>query len=371
MGHDGPDGRDGWDEFYAGGGSFRPPTDAERRLLAEHVPAPEGGGLALDVGCGLGGLARHLAGAGYEVDAVDRSAAALARAAEEAGEHGPAARTVRYLPHDIERDPCEDLPRPAYDLIVFRLSWAFVRDRTRVARRLRERLRPGGALCVITPLAADVPEDRRGIALDEEEIGLLGAGWRSVGRYDADGLALVVLRDPAPAPPVWAARGRPAPHALTGAGVVVTDPAGRVLLGWSTRGVWELPGGRTDAGEDFAAAAVRELAEETGLRAEPGAVRLLALLLDSVDAMPRVTAAVHVPRWSGEPAVTEPRLIHRWEWHEPADLPALGRPLFTPSAHVLDTYRPGLFPGLPAVHRYPLAPGGPARTDRPGDAPSA
>ncbi|MEU9554106.1 hypothetical protein [Streptomyces fumanus] len=71
--------------------------------------------------------------------------------------------------------------------------------------------------------------------------------------------------------------------------------------------------------------------------------------------MPRVTAAVHVPECAGEPVVTEPHLIHRWEWHDPADLPRLTRPLFTPSAQVIDTVRPGLLTGLPPVHRYVLA----------------
>ncbi|MEW2131742.1 NUDIX domain-containing protein [Streptomyces sp. NPDC005435] len=156
----------------------------------------------------------------------------------------------------------------------------------------------------------------------------------------------------------YADKGRPSPHALTGAGVVVTDPAGRVLLGWSRkREVWELPGGKNDAGEDFTAAGVRELAEETGLRADPETTRTVALLMDSVHGLPRLTAAVRVHAFTGEPSVEEPHLIDRWKWHDPADLPTLPQPLFTPSAHVIDTVWPGLLPCLPPVHRYPVAPG--------------
>ncbi|GHI10462.1 hypothetical protein AQI88_30845 [Streptomyces cellostaticus] len=342
---------DEWDAHYTGGKTFRHLGDAERRLLSEYAPAP-GGGLALDVGCGLGELARHLAAGGYAVDAVDYACAAvdLAQLSTEN------TSGITYQCWDIERDSLDDLPHAAYDLITFRLSWAFIRDRTRVMNRLRERLRPGGTLCVITPVAEAVPAGKRDIALDEDEIGLLGAGWTLAERHDADGLALVVLRGPAPAQATYAGKRQPSPHALTGAGVVVTDPAGRVLLGWSTRGVWELPGGKNSADEGFREAAVRELEEETGLKSDPADSRLLALLMDSTHGIPRMTAAVRVTACTGEPAVTEPHLIHRWEWHEPADLPALAQPLFTPSAHVIDTIWPGLLTGLPPVHRYPITP---------------
>ncbi|GAA0353365.1 hypothetical protein [Streptomyces blastmyceticus] len=65
--------------------------------------------------------------------------------------------------------------------------------------------------------------------------------------------------------------------------------------------------------------------------------------------------AVRVAAFSGDPVVREPHLIRRWEWHDPADLPCLGAALFTPSAHVLESVWPGLLPGLPPVHRHPVA----------------
>jgi ADP-ribose pyrophosphatase YjhB (NUDIX family) len=51
---------------------------------------------------------------------------------------------------------------------------------------------------------------------------------------------------------------------------VCVDGDGRVLLGRNHRGQWELPGGRPQPGELFAAAVRRELAEETGLAVEVG-----------------------------------------------------------------------------------------------------
>jgi 8-oxo-dGTP pyrophosphatase MutT (NUDIX family) len=53
----------------------------------------------------------------------------------------------------------------------------------------------------------------------------------------------------------------------TSCGVIVTDGQ-RLLLGHATRSPrWDIPKGVAEADEDFAAAAVRELSEETGLAA--------------------------------------------------------------------------------------------------------
>ncbi|WP_179166431.1 class I SAM-dependent methyltransferase [Streptomyces sp. CB03238] len=67
-----------WQQHYADGKSFRQLGEAERALLAEHAPAPDGGGQALDVGCGTGELAAYLVSLGYVVDAIDFAASATA-----------------------------------------------------------------------------------------------------------------------------------------------------------------------------------------------------------------------------------------------------------------------------------------------------
>jgi ADP-ribose pyrophosphatase YjhB (NUDIX family) len=60
------------------------------------------------------------------------------------------------------------------------------------------------------------------------------------------------------------------------AGAVVRDEAGRLLLvrrgREPGRGRWSLPGGRVEPGETAAAAAVREVREETGLDVVPTAL---------------------------------------------------------------------------------------------------
>ncbi len=92
----------------------------------------------------------------------------------------------------------------------------------------------------------------------------------------------------------------------SGAGAVVTDERGRVLLLWRHRFItgtwgWEIPIGRAEPGEDLAAAAAREVEEETGWR--PGPLKPLL----RVEPTPGISTSVHHlyrghrATWVGEP----------------------------------------------------------------------
>ena len=124
--------RERWDRKYAdreGPAHFRP-----NWLLTEHRDLLTGS-QALDVACGFGGNALYLASLGYQVDAIDVSAVALARAQQEARRRG---LQVNLVQADLAR---WWLPPSHYDLI----SVFFYLNRE-LLPLLSATLRPGGLL---------------------------------------------------------------------------------------------------------------------------------------------------------------------------------------------------------------------------------
>ncbi|MEU5719295.1 NUDIX domain-containing protein [Streptomyces sp. NPDC020403] len=149
----------------------------------------------------------------------------------------------------------------------------------------------------------------------------------------------------------------PLAQAAFGVGVIVRDGEGRILLGRHRDGTWELPGGKIDpTHESVAAAAARELREETGLRVPEDSVRVFAMLHDVAGGINRISMAALVTAESVDAEVTEPHLISAWKWTAPEELPDS---LFDPSAQVLAAWRPDLGIRHPPAHHLPIGfPGG-------------
>ncbi|OLT13077.1 methyltransferase type 12 [Pseudonocardia sp. CNS-139] len=108
--------RQRWDARHgavgAAGAAGAMPPDALRGR--EHLLP--GGGRALDVACGRGGVAVWLAGRGFAVDAVDVSEVGLAAGAALAADAGAAGR-VRWWAHDLDAGLPQGCAGP-YDVVV-------------------------------------------------------------------------------------------------------------------------------------------------------------------------------------------------------------------------------------------------------------
>lgn len=134
------------------------------------------------------------------------------------------------------------------------------------------------------------------------------------------------------------------PLLVPGAQVLLLDGAGRGLFQQrADSGVWELPAGACEEGGDFADAAVREVAEETGLRVDRADLVAFGSLSDpgvhtltypNGDVTHCFALCFMTRRWSGElnPGLDE---VRRAEFRELSDPPV---PLHPPTAVVLSMF---------------------------------
>jgi 8-oxo-dGTP diphosphatase len=112
------------------------------------------------------------------------------------------------------------------------------------------------------------------------------------------------------------------PPVVLVAAVALVDADGRVLLAQrpaakSMAGLWELHGGKVDAGETPEAALIRELVEELGIECDGELSRALYLCFPHLSGLSPADAALCLPQMAGTPVVGEGQ---RLAWVRPARL---------------------------------------------------
>ena len=131
-------------------------------------------GTALDLGCGEGGDAIWLARRGWRVTAVDVSATALDRAAEDADAAGVVGR-IDFRRHDLALD----FPPGAFDLVSAQYLHSPVEfPRVRVLQEAAGAVAPGGLLLIVDHASVGPGS----WAVPEETLAPLGLGpdmWRT------------------------------------------------------------------------------------------------------------------------------------------------------------------------------------------------
>ena len=85
-------------------------------------------------------------------------------------------------------------------------------------------------------------------------------------------------------------------------------------------GQYSVPAGHLDGGETVISAARREGLEETGVRIEAGDV-VFSSVVHRRDGDERVDFFVHIHKWQGEPANTEPDKCDELRWVRVNELP--------------------------------------------------
>ncbi len=98
-------------------------------------------------------------------------------------------------------------------------------------------------------------------------------------------------------------------------------------------GTWTMPGGKLHFQEGIKTAAAREALEETGIKIK--SLGLISVSNDIVFDNHFVTIGFLSTDFEGEPKVTEPDEITKWEWF---DLNSLPTPLFPPSEKMIKNY---------------------------------
>ncbi len=104
--------------------------------------------------------------------------------------------------------------------------------------------------------------------------------------------------------------------------VALIDVDGRVLLaqrpnGKSMAGLWEFPGGKTEAGETPEAALIRELHEELGIDTWESCLAPLTFASHSYDTFHLLMPLFACRKWEGQPVSREGQTL---KWVRPADL---------------------------------------------------
>lgn len=102
---------------------------------------------------------------------------------------------------------------------------------------------------------------------------------------------------------------------------------------------WATPGGHLEFGETVEACAIRELLEETGLKALSWHVGPWVENLMEDNQKHYITIFVLIDAFAGEPALLEPDKCKGWEWFSPDNFP---QPLFPSISSVIEK-EPGLF----------------------------
>ena len=179
-----------WNRAYKKGRSDRIVTPWECELFRYYVKT-EPGMVAVDIGCGTGDWPRALASLGLSVTGYDFSDVAVAEATSLSSGHD----TLRFAEWDVNSGAIPPHLTPgSVDIVTCRLTAAFL-DRRRFLGEAVCWLKQDGVVHIVTPVHERLAPTVKHRGLTEQQIGMLGEGWKHVSRYNVaeDGSITAVL----------------------------------------------------------------------------------------------------------------------------------------------------------------------------------
>ena len=158
-----------WSKVYDSGRDFTLTTWEEiSNFLAEldsSLPKTH-----LDIGCGTGQLTREMQHRGFTSVGIDASSVAIkiARSLTTAP-----VDELNYINANIEQEQLTNVGLSTYSVVTCRLVYAFIKDKTGFLRKVAELLDTKGVFVLATPLVNFMPEEKRGISVEDSDIVLV------------------------------------------------------------------------------------------------------------------------------------------------------------------------------------------------------
>ncbi len=162
-----------WSKYYEQDSDFLYVSSYTLSKVISHIKERT---TALDIGCGTGQLTRELFHRGFQVTGIDISSTAINLA------ESNTTKGIRYLHLDIEEDDVDKLG--TFRLITCKLVYAFILDKIKFLKIVRDLLEPSGTFVIITP-TKEMSPDKPKIAVDHNETMLeLGKTFNKVEFFD-------------------------------------------------------------------------------------------------------------------------------------------------------------------------------------------
>lgn len=179
-----------WSNVYKQGRDFKLVSSQEIDRFLSYA-LPEASETCLDLGCGTGQLTRELYHRGYRAVGVDISSEAIQRAKQLTIIPD---EQLSYTQVDLEHDSLKEKAGmlAPYGLITCKLVYAFIEDKHTFLEKIKDILHAKGMFVVITPMLEDVEEDKKSIAISDDDLKLLETCFKKVAIYKSNGLTYFV-----------------------------------------------------------------------------------------------------------------------------------------------------------------------------------